>query len=144
MSGTELEQWWDVLARLRPGSRTILWHPKSLETARELAGRGFRLMLVHSQRDYLENCRHHLRAAGLASSLMGVSCVAAQDMPSLARQFYELVLFFTAPPLAPGSYRDFLAPRAVLVGPSDYFSSAWSQEFTALPSYPNGMSGFHS
>lgn len=108
-----------LLRALRPGSRTVLCHPESSEDAVDLARRGFRLMIVHEEDSFLKAVRQELRAGGLASLLMGSAQSAVDQVPSLAKGFYELVLLGSRSRLSIGQMVFALGVGGLLVKPSD-------------------------
>ena len=107
--------WEELLKKLRPGSRTVLYRPERLEQVLELARRGFRLLVVHSDSDFRDECRQALRDEGLSSSLMGSHQLVEGRPLSLAKNFYDLVLSCSAPHPALSEIEAFLAPQGQLV-----------------------------
>ena len=91
---TENATWLELARSMRPGSKTVLFRPLSVEIVVEFARRGFRLLVVHSDEDLLRRCKTELRAQGLSSLLMGCYPQADAKDLSTAKDFYELFCCF--------------------------------------------------
>ncbi len=122
----------------RAGSRTLLWDLKSPELGLELARRGYRLMLLRAEGEELPPIRALLAQSGLSSQLMG-SGTYRPDSLSLARQFYELVIFCEGVPIEPAMLEPALRPGTQVVWQKGqyqptlpYQSLSHSGEFQAI------------
>lgn len=118
--------WAALLRALRPGSRTVLWQPPDAELCLDFARRGFRLMLLHGDLDFNESCREALRELGLASQLMGSQVCASSEVPSLAKDFYEIFLFCGAPQVVGRDIVFCLSKGGIVVAPAQA-STHWSE-----------------
>lgn len=123
---TPENDWTALFRALRPGSRTILWQPTDGELCLAFARRGFRLMLLHSESDFNARCRKALRESGLASQLMGTQVCAFNEVPSLAKDFYEIFLFCRTPQIKGREIAFCLSQGGIVVAPAGG-SPSWSE-----------------
>jgi hypothetical protein len=107
-----------LLKALRPGSRTVLCHPSDSEFAVELARHGFRLMVIHEDPDFLQSLKKELRSQGLSSLLMGTTQAAVNQVPSLAKGFYELILLSRRSEMTMNQMKFALETGGLLIRPS--------------------------
>lgn len=127
--------WFAPLFRVtRPGSRTILCDPEEAEPVLAFARRGYRLLLLNSVPTDL---RTQLREAGLSSQLMG-SYQYGEGRLSLAKAFYELLIFCGEPPFEASQIEPYLRPQAMVLWRQGVFEPIRSFEELELP---NGLSG---
>lgn len=106
----------------------------------DLARHGFRLMLVHSDDQFIQDFRKTLRGEGLSSQLMGASRAKAGEIPSLAKEFYELILLCPESELTLDDLRFALGPGGTLVS-SRSIPEANLEDFVPV-SLPEGFQGF--
>ena len=118
---TERPNWLGLFRSLRPGSKTILFRPPSVDLVVEFARRGFRLLVVHSNEELLSRCKAELRAQGLSSLLMGVYTQTDSKDLSTAKEFYEICCCFESVEDVFQTLRASLRPRGLLVGPPGAF-----------------------
>ena len=119
--------WAALLRALRPGSRTILWQPPGYELCLAFARRGFRLMLLHREANFNVECRSLLRESGLASQLMGSQVCSLNEVPSLAKDFYDIFLFCRQAQFEGRNISYCLSKGSLVVAPAIGFT-CWSED----------------
>jgi hypothetical protein len=95
-----------------------LCHPSDSEFAVELARHGFRLMVIHEDPDFLQSLKKELRSQGLSSLLMGTTQAAVNQVPSLAKGFYELILLSRRSEMTMNQMKFALETGGLLIRPS--------------------------
>jgi hypothetical protein len=118
----------------------VVCQPTDTEFILDLARHGFRLMLVHSDDQFIQDFRRTLRGEGLSSQLMGASRAKAGEVPSLAKGFYELILLCPESDLTLDDLRFALGPGGTIVS-SRSFQDANLKGFVPV-TLPEGFQGY--
>jgi len=125
--------WKALIDKLRAGSRTVLYRPKSDQLVVELARRGFRLLVAHECETFRTQCRRALQSLGLQSLLMGSHQIREGRPLKLARNFYDLIVVCGPLLEEEEDWQSYLGKGGLVVGPESLLDNPGLPPLEGLP-----------